>query len=180
MTRRGQRDSQTPAWEPALRFRRWRQSDAAWYAETVRDPEILRWTTEQPGTTAANVRAAIAGLPADAQAWVVEDEAGKRVGNASIATHGDVAEPSYWVTASARGRGIATAVLRELTARAINGGAVRVEVVVAAGNGASRRVAEKASFVEIGVEEHPQLGESVRYRFVDGPTLQGQPTSHAA
>ena len=55
--------------------------------------------------------------------------------------------------------------LRELTARAIESGAARVEVVVAAGNAASRRVAEKAGFLEDGVEDHPQLGESIRYRF---------------
>ena len=152
-----------------IRLRRWRESDAGWYSEAVQDPEILRWTTEQPGTTAADVRAAIAGLPADAQAWVVLDGAGRRVGNASIGTDGDIAEPAYWVAASARGRGIATAVLRELTARSIEAGAARVEVVIASGNAASRRVAEKAGFVEVGVEAHPQLGESVRYRFVDQP-----------
>lgn len=156
-----------------IRLRRWRPGDAAWYAEAVLDAEILRWTTEQPGTTAADVRTAIAGLPDDAQAWVVLDVRGRRVGNASIATHGDVAEPAYWVIASARGRGIATAVLRELTARSISAGAASVEVVVAAGNAASRRVAEKVGFVEIGVEDHPRLGDSIRYRFVDGQAIQG-------
>jgi ribosomal-protein-alanine N-acetyltransferase len=157
--------------EATIRLRGWRPSDARWYAAAVRDPEILRWTTEHPGTTAADVRAAIAELPADADAWVVLDGRGRRVGNASIATHDGIAEPAYWVAASARARGVATAVLRELTSRAISMGAARIEVVIASGNAASRRVAEKAGFVEIAVEDHPHLGESVRFRFVDGPAF---------
>jgi RimJ/RimL family protein N-acetyltransferase len=151
--------------EATVRLRRWHSSDATWYAETVHDPEILRWTTEGPDTTAADVRRAIAALPADAQAWLVVDHRGHRVGNASIATLDGRAEPAYWVAASARGRGIATAVLRELTTRAVNAGATHIEVVVAVGNAASRRVAEKAGYVAIGIEDHPRLGESVRYRF---------------
>ncbi len=154
--------------EATIRLRCWRSSDATWYAEAVRDPEILRWTTEDPGTTAADVRVAIALLPLDADAWLVLDHRGRRVGNASIARADGRSEPAYWVAAAARGRGIATAVLRELTVRALGPGATAVEVVVAAGNVASRRVAEKAGYVAIGVEDHPRLGESVRYRFVDG------------
>lgn len=119
------------------------------------------------------MRLAIAGLPVDAQAWLVLDHRGRRVGNASIATHDGRSEPAYWVAASARGRGIATAVLRELTVRAIGTGATQVEVVVAGGNAASCRVAEKAGYVAIGIEDHPRLGESVRYRFVDTPAVQG-------
>ena len=148
-----------------IKLRRWRASDAAWYADAVRDPEILRWTTERAGITAQEVRAAIIALPPDALAWVVLDHAGRRVGNASITVHDGIAEPAYWVVATARGQGIGTATLRGLTLRSVAAGAGVVEVVIASGNVASGRVAEKSGFRPVGRLKHPKLGESIRYRF---------------
>src|SRR5262245_4733322 len=58
----------------------------------------------------------------------------------------------YWVRTSAAGRGIATAAVRQLAAWAFaNTDLVRLEIVVAAGNRASIRVAEKSGAVREGI-----------------------------
>lgn len=146
-------------------LRRWRLEDAEWYAATVRDPEIQRWTTEPHDLTAERVRAAIAALTERSMAWAVADaETGDLVGNAAVALEDDRAEPSYWVAGAARGRGVATAVLGELVRRCLEAGHGRIEVVVQADNAASRRVAQKAGFELVGFERHPRLGHSARYR----------------
>jgi RimJ/RimL family protein N-acetyltransferase len=111
------------------------------------------------------VGAAIAALGQDSLAWAVtEAGTGEPVGNAAVAVLPDRVEPSYWVVPSARGRGVATAVLIELVHRCRAAGHERVEVVVMAGNTPSHRVAVKAGFVEVGREEHAVLGPCVRYR----------------
>ena len=47
---------------PAVTLRRWSESDADWYAASVRDPLIQRFTTESADLTADEVRAAIRAL----------------------------------------------------------------------------------------------------------------------
>jgi RimJ/RimL family protein N-acetyltransferase len=54
------------------------------------------------------------------------------------------------VVPSARGRGVATAILRELTAWALREGVQRCELIISAGNTASERVAERAGYVREG------------------------------
>ncbi|MFB9908126.1 GNAT family N-acetyltransferase [Allokutzneria oryzae] len=149
-----------------IELRRWSASGAAWYAEQAKDPEILRWTTDSPDLTAADVRRAIAALPEDALAWMITDaETGEPLGNAAVDLKDGVAEPSYWIAASARGRGAATEALREMCARSLAAGAERVELVIHRDNAASARVAEKVGFVAGDAFEHPKLGPCVRYRW---------------
>jgi [ribosomal protein S5]-alanine N-acetyltransferase len=146
-------------------LRRWRPEDAEWYAASTKDADIRRWTTEPPDLTAERVRAAIAALSEGSLAWAAVDAGtGELVGNAAVALKDGVAEPSYWVAAPARGRGLATAILIELVRRCREAGHRRIEIVVHADNAASARVARKAGFEPVGFERHPSLGRSVRYR----------------
>jgi RimJ/RimL family protein N-acetyltransferase len=97
-----------------VRLREWADGDAGWYAESVRDPLIQRFTTDSPTLDAAQVLAAIVGLRAadDAEGFVICDSAtGQRLGNIALSHDGQTGEVSYWVAAEGRGRGVATRAL---------------------------------------------------------------------
>jgi RimJ/RimL family protein N-acetyltransferase len=123
------------------------------------DPEILRFT-----------RVPEPAPPGFARTWLESYEAGRRDGTReAFAALGDDGEflglalaPSidreagevelgYLVAPAARGRGVATAILRELTRWAFEQGALRAELVINVGNPASERVAERCGFVREGV-----------------------------
>ena len=97
-----------------VRLREWADEDSAWYAESVRDPLIQRFTTESPALDAGLVRAAIAGLrvSGDAEGFAICDAVtGERLGNMALRHDGRTGEVSYWVAAGARGRGVAARAL---------------------------------------------------------------------
>ena len=98
----------------AVRLREWADEDSAWYAESVRDPLIQRFTTESPALDAGLVLAAIAGLrvASDAEGFVICDAVtDERIGNMALRHDGRTGEVSYWVAAGARGRGVAARAL---------------------------------------------------------------------
>jgi RimJ/RimL family protein N-acetyltransferase len=66
------------------------------------------------------------------------------------------------VTPSARGRGVATAILKELTAWAFAQGIERCELVISAGNTGSERVAERAGYVREGTLRSIHLKQGKR------------------
>ena len=80
-------------------------------------------------------------------AFIIEDREGAFVGNCGINRIDRLnlfANLGYWVRSSRTGQGLATAATRLLLPFAFGDlGLTRVEIVVAAGNLASRRVAEK-------------------------------------
>lgn len=83
-----------------VRLREWADEDSAWYAESVRDPLIQRFTTESPALDAGLVLAAIAGLRVanDAEGFVICDAVtGERLGNMALRHDGRTGEVSYWV-----------------------------------------------------------------------------------
>jgi ribosomal-protein-alanine N-acetyltransferase len=97
-----------------VRLRQWADDDSAWYADSVRDPLIQRFTTESAVLDAGQVRAAIGRLRAagDAEGFVICDAVtGERLGNIALRHDGRAGEVSYWVAAAARGRGVATRAL---------------------------------------------------------------------
>jgi RimJ/RimL family protein N-acetyltransferase len=126
----------------------------------ARDPEVQRFTRvpEPPP-------------PGFARGWLARYEAGRRdstaVGFAAVDGNGaflglalapDIdaegrqLELGYIVAAAARGRGVATAMLRELTRWAFaEAGALRAYLLIDTGNAASRRVAERCGYVQEGV-----------------------------
>lgn len=146
-----------PLTDGTVTLRPWHPDEAGWYAEQAADPEILRFTSEPAGLTAAAVRAAIEEMLATrAHAGLVVTDAatGALLGNAGLAPG---AEPgtgavSYWVAPAARGRGVATRAVRLLVAYAAELGLRRLTLWTRADNTGSRRVAEAAGFRLEGVE----------------------------
>jgi RimJ/RimL family protein N-acetyltransferase len=129
-------------------LREWRNEDAAWYAEAVRDSEIQRYTTEPASLTAADVATAITRLAGrdDAEGYLIADEeTGERLGNIAVEYDGSIAEVSYWVAAPGRGRGAASAALRAICALARTRCTV-IRLWTHADNAASQRVASAAGF----------------------------------
>ena len=97
-----------------VRLRDWADDDSAWYAESVRDPLIQRFTTDSPTLDAGQVLAAIVRLrtAGDAEGFVICDAVtGERLGNIALRHDGRAGEVSYWVAAEARGRGVAARTL---------------------------------------------------------------------
>ena len=94
-------------------LRQWSESDADWYAASTRDPMIQRFTTEPADLSADEVRAAIRALLISDNPYagliITDATTGERLGNIAVDDH---AEISYWLAASARGRGVATVALR--------------------------------------------------------------------
>lgn len=129
-------------------------------AAMLADPDVLRFTRVPEPT------------PADfAEQWLALYEAGRRDGTregfAAFDADGrfvgvalafgidpadDEAELGYMVTPEARGRGLATTMLRALTDWAFaEAGVQRVRLVVDVENPASLRVAERSGYVREGV-----------------------------
>ena len=61
------------------------------------------------------------------------------------------AELGYVVAPAARGRGVATEALRELTEWALAEGMLRIELLISVDNGASQTVAERCGYTREGV-----------------------------
>ena len=88
--------------------------------------------------------------------FVIEDTtSGEILGGANLSRFDafpDTVELGYWLFVPARGRGIATRVVRALADHALANGIVRVEAHVRIGNTASERVLERAGFVHEGIK----------------------------
>jgi RimJ/RimL family protein N-acetyltransferase len=126
--------------------------------ELLGDPDTLRWTRipEPPPADFGldwTGRYAAGREDGTKEGFAALDEDGRLLGLAlvpSIDREAGEAELGYMVAPSARGRGVATAILRELTAWAFEQGIQRCELVISAGNEASERVAERAGYVREG------------------------------
>jgi [ribosomal protein S5]-alanine N-acetyltransferase len=133
-----------------VRLREWADDDAAWYAGSVRDPLIQRFTTDSPTLTAGEVLAAIVRMRASGtdEGFVICDAVtGARLGNIALRHDGNSGEVSYWVAAEARGRGIARRALVLFSAWSFR--AVGLETLwlrVYRDNVASQRVALRAGY----------------------------------
>lgn len=133
------------------RLRDWSCADGAWYAAQLSDPEIQRFTTEQPSTTAADFRAALERLRRRPD-WVgfaiVDALTGELAGNIAALEHSDeVAELSYWVAPAFRGRGVASHAISQLRDWITANWKVRwIDLWTHADNVASQRAAENAGF----------------------------------
>jgi RimJ/RimL family protein N-acetyltransferase len=124
------------------------------------DPDVLRFTRVPEPVP-----------PGFARTWLARYEAGRRDGTAEgfaavdpdgtflglalapdIDVEGRQLELGYIVAPSARGRGVATAILRRLTRWAFDeAGALRAYLLIETGNTASLRVAERCGYVQEGV-----------------------------
>ncbi len=96
--------------DEVVRLREWADDDAAWYADSVRDPLIQQFTTDSPALTTEDVRAAIGRMRASGaeEGFVIcAAVTGAPLGNIALHHDGNSGEVSYWVVADARGRGVA-------------------------------------------------------------------------
>jgi RimJ/RimL family protein N-acetyltransferase len=88
--------------------------------------------------------------------YVIEDtDTGTILGGANLRLFDpmrDTVELGYWLFVDARGRGVATRVVRALVDHAHTNGIARVEAHVRIGNTASERVLERAGFAREGIK----------------------------
>jgi ribosomal-protein-serine acetyltransferase len=89
--------------------------------------------------------------------YVIEDmHEGTLLGGASLHHFDplrDIVELGYWLFVHARGRGVATRAVQELSNHALENGIWRVEAHVRVGNEPSERVLERAGFIREGVKQ---------------------------
>jgi RimJ/RimL family protein N-acetyltransferase len=152
------------------------------------DPESLRFTRipEPPP-------------PGFGRLWLDMYEAGRRDGSReafaaldddgsflglALAPHFDrkaaEVELGYIVVPEARGRGVATAMLRALTRWAFEQGALRATLIIGVDNPASERVAERCGYVREGVMRSVHLKDNRRNDASLWSRLPSDPTSTAA
>lgn len=165
---------QTEWTDGTIRIRPYRPDDVEPHCEAVRESldELGQWLSwvhpdYGPSDSASWIASrAEAWRRGEAYSFVVEDaETGRLLGGSGLnhlnETH-RLANLGYWTRASAAGRGVATAATR-LTAQfgVRERGLHRIEIVVAVGNRASQRVAEKAGATHEGVLRHRlRMGET--------------------
>jgi len=141
-----------------VRFEPFTRTHVPLLAVLLGDPDTLRWTRipepPQPGFGEDWASRYEAGrAEGTKEGFAALDENGEFLGLAlvpSIDRESGEAELGYMVVPSARGKGVATAILRELTAWALREGVQRCELIISAGNDASERVAERAGYVREG------------------------------
>jgi RimJ/RimL family protein N-acetyltransferase len=152
----------TSATSPSLLLRPWTEQDVPAMVAAYRDPVMRHWLPH-PVTTTQEARRIIEARCADRRAGtgfsfaILETHAdsatGDLVGGISIrglAREAASGEVGYWVTAPARGRGIAPRALSALCEWAFRLPRIRpleqLELIHSVGNHASCRVAEKTGF----------------------------------
>ena len=135
------------------------------------DPDVLRFTRLPVPPPAGYAREWLeryeAGrLDGTREAFATLDDDGRFVGLAlavDIDREGREAELGYITAPAARGRGVATAMLDELTRWAFDElGALRVTLIIDVENRASSRVAERCGYVLEGVMRSSYLKDDVR------------------
>lgn len=161
--------------------------DAAAYVEACADPDTRQWLSRIPVPCTLVDAATYIGSREEQHAadlgvyWCAADPATDRLlgafGLTDIDHHSNSADLGYLMHPAARGRGIATAAVRQICRYALsstNGlGLRRLGIQVAAGNVASARVAEKAGFTRTGVDRGAErLGDGsyddlLRYDLLD-------------
>lgn len=153
-----------------VRLREWADDDAAWYAESVRDPLIQRFTTESPELEAGQVLGAISALRAsgtDAGFVICDAVTGARLGNIALSHDDRSGGMSYWVAAEGRGRGVATRALTLFSTWAFTAlGLDELWLQVHQDNTTSQRVAQRA-----GYQRDPGRDESHQVKGATWPML---------
>jgi RimJ/RimL family protein N-acetyltransferase len=137
------------------------ESDIDTIAPAFRDPAVGGEASLPPvnaETLRVMLRDQLPGMRAQGllAAYVIEDvQSGELLGGASLHHFDplrDVVEVGYWLFVSARGLGIATRSVKQMTEHALANGIWRVEAHVRVGNTASERVLERLGFEREGVK----------------------------
>jgi RimJ/RimL family protein N-acetyltransferase len=153
-------------------------------AAIVADPDVLRFTRVPEPAPEGFARDWVARYEAGERegthvGFAAVDESGTFLGLAlapEIDVEGRELELGYIVAPSARGRGIATAMLRELTRWAFEElGALRAYLLIDTGNVASQRVAERCGYVLEGVHRSVHLKQGRRIDMMVWSRLPSDP-----
>jgi RimJ/RimL family protein N-acetyltransferase len=137
------------------------ESDVDTIAPAFRDPAVGGEASLPPvdaETLRVMLRKQLPGMRAQGllAAYVIEDmHSGELLGGASLHHFDplrDVVEVGYWLFVSARGRGVASRSVQQMTEHALANGIWRVEAHVRIGNTASERVLERLGFEREGVK----------------------------
>ena len=137
------------------------ESDVEAIAPAFRDPAVGGEASLPPvdaDTLRVMLRDQLPGMRAHGllAAYVIQDVRNDELlGGASLHHFDplrDVVEVGYWLFVSARGRGIATRSVRQMTEHAAANGIWRIEAHVRIGNDASERVLERLGFEREGIK----------------------------
>ena len=137
------------------------ESDVDTIAPAFRDPAVGGEASLPPvdaDTLRVMLHDQLPGMRAQGllAAYVIEDlRNGELLGGASLHHFDplrDVVEVGYWLFVSARGRGVATRSVQQMTEHALANGIWRVEAHVRIGNTASERVLDRLGFEREGVK----------------------------
>jgi RimJ/RimL family protein N-acetyltransferase len=139
--------------------------------ELITDPDVVRFTRIPEPPPDDFVRTWIARYvdgrrDGTCDAFAIRDELGAFAGLAMAPAIDAVArevELGYMLAPAARGRGIATRALNDLTRWAFDDlGALRAYLIINADNGPSLRVAERCGYVREGVMRSLHLKQDIR------------------
>jgi len=137
------------------------ESDVETIAPAFRDPAVGGEASLPPvdaHTLRVMLRDQLPGMRAKGllAAYVIEDvQNGELLGGASLHHFDplrDTVEVGYWLFVSARGRGVATRSVQQLTEHAAANGIWPIEAHVRIGNNASERVLERLGFQREGIK----------------------------
>lgn len=147
------------------RLRPWHPEDAAEVFEAVRDPEIARQLP--PFETEAEARAHLAKMNGsdDVVAYAISDDSEAVLGGvmAQLNRPMRTAWVSYWLVPSARGLGLASRGTVALANWLFHNGVHRLELGLRLNNPDSRKVADRAGFIQEGIMREELEYDGVRY-----------------
>lgn len=144
-----------------VKLRKWEPLDEGDLVRACNDPQIVRFLPGLPHPYTADVaqwwitQGAPAAWESGGAAFAVADSASGEllgaIGLSNVLKGRNQAEVGYWVAPWARGRGVATAATKAMTEWGFDNGFVRIELLAAAENSASHRVAYGAGYTREGV-----------------------------
>lgn len=146
------------------------------------DDEVRRWMNWSEGFTREKAlrwcaEEASGDLRRTINFAIVPRETGRFAGTVGIGRadwEAGVGETGYWIGPADRGRGYVTEAVRAVARHAFGRGLARIELLAAAGNLASQRVAERAGFTREGVLRKARPAPGGRTDMVLFSLLEGE------
>ncbi|HHU37985.1 MAG TPA: GNAT family N-acetyltransferase [Propionibacterium sp.] len=146
-------------------LRPWHPEDAQEMFDAASDPEIARQLP--PFETEADARAYIAKSAGsdDVVAYAISDDSEKVLGGVMARLNRPMrtAWVSYWLVAEARGKGLASRATVALANRLFDEDVHRLELGHRLNNPDSRKVADRAGFIQEGIMREELEYDGVRY-----------------
>ena len=153
----------TPLEAPGVRLRPWRVDDGPRLVEAAHDPVLRAGIPRSPLPLSLAevsdylVRVELGAATGGRVAWCVADAASdEALGNVAVSGFDEgSAEVGYWSHPAGRGRGVLATALGLVTRHALDPGGLgvrRLDLLTAASNTGSRRLAERVGFTLVGIE----------------------------